>query len=65
MMGPVNFDISVSNSYLLDDVSINILELAKPCVVLISSEPDYYIYRVDSVNYGEKILYHFLQHCSP
>ena len=37
MMGPLNFDIAGSNSYLLDNVSVNIrLELSKPSIVLLT-----------------------------
>ena len=49
MMGPLNFDIAGSNSYLLDNVSVNIrLELAKPSLVLLTDDNEQYIYVVDS-----------------
>ena len=49
MMGPLNFDIVGINSYLLDNVSINIrLELAKPSLVLLAADDQEYFYTVDS-----------------
>ena len=49
MMGPLNFDIGGSNSYLLDNVSINIrLELAKPSLVLLAVGDEEFVYTVDS-----------------
>ena len=49
MMGPLNFDIAGSNSYLLDNVSVNNrLELAKPSLVLLTDDAEEYIYVVDS-----------------
>ena len=58
MMGPLNFDVSGSNSYLLDNVSINIrLELAKPSVVLLTDDDEEYIYIVDSCKlWCEKVV---------
>ena len=49
MMGPLNFDIAGSNSYLMDNVIVNIrLELAKPSLVLLTDDDEEYIYVVDS-----------------
>jgi hypothetical protein len=48
MMGPLNFDISACNTYMLDNVDIRIrLELARPSVVLLTSGDEHYIYQVD------------------
>ena len=49
MMGSLNFDVGGSNSYLLDNVDVNIrLELAKPSVVLLTDDNEEYIYIVES-----------------
>ena len=53
MMGPLNFDVAESNSYLLDNVSINIrLELAKPSVVLLTDDDEEYICIGGSCSWG-------------
>ena len=60
MMGSLNFDVGGSNSYLLDNVDVNIrLELAKPSVVLLTDDNEEYIYIVESCTlWCEKVIPH-------
>lgn len=47
MMGPLQFDMSATDAYLLDNINIRIrLELASPSVVLMSHDAELYTYRV-------------------
>ena len=47
-MGPLYFDMSSCDSYLLDNVSVRIrLELASPSVVLMSSDDELYKYEIE------------------
>lgn len=47
MMGPLHFDISNADAYMLDGVEVRIrLDLANPSVVLLTSDAAEYVYRV-------------------
>lgn len=64
MMCPLNFDIACSNSYLLDNVVINIpLELPRPICVCYSSTMKITSIEWKHVNYGVKRFHRTLQHC--